>query len=311
MQAAAGSAEIDLDRIMQELDQRTKKLPVQALRTVQAHRDLFIPRLIQSLEDAATKIAAGQEVAADSSFFALFLLTEFQAKEAWPAIRKAISVPGDGAFDLFGDAVTESLSRVLAVFLAESPDELDELIADRNLNEYVRWQATHTYLKFVRDGRITRDAAVDRLRGHLRNALATQDTTLTTGMVCDLIDYAPREAREEIQTAFQQGLVDQGMVDLKTVERYIAEGDAHFQRSLERCDPTGIEDTVNELGHWAGFQEPPPRRNVPAPHVRDDVDDRDRAFSPTTIVNDEPRVGRNDPCPCGSGKKYKKCCGAA
>ena len=23
------------------------------------------------------------------------------------------------------------------------------------------------------------------------------------------------------------------------------------------------------------------------------------------------KVGRNDPCPCGSGKKYKKCCGAA
>ncbi|WP_143821102.1 SEC-C metal-binding domain-containing protein [Motiliproteus sp. MSK22-1] len=22
----------------------------------------------------------------------------------------------------------------------------------------------------------------------------------------------------------------------------------------------------------------------------------------------EPKVGRNDPCPCGSGKKYKKCC---
>jgi uncharacterized protein YecA (UPF0149 family) len=31
-------------------------------------------------------------------------------------------------------------------------------------------------------------------------------------------------------------------------------------------------------------------------------------------VNNEPRVhtkvGRNDPCPCGSGRKYKKCCGA-
>ena len=24
----------------------------------------------------------------------------------------------------------------------------------------------------------------------------------------------------------------------------------------------------------------------------------------------KPDVGRNDPCPCGSGKKYKKCCGA-
>lgn len=28
-----------------------------------------------------------------------------------------------------------------------------------------------------------------------------------------------------------------------------------------------------------------------------------------TIRNDEPKVGRNDPCPCGSGKKYKQCCG--
>jgi hypothetical protein len=28
-----------------------------------------------------------------------------------------------------------------------------------------------------------------------------------------------------------------------------------------------------------------------------------------TIRREEPKVGRNDPCPCGSGKKYKKCCG--
>jgi hypothetical protein len=30
-----------------------------------------------------------------------------------------------------------------------------------------------------------------------------------------------------------------------------------------------------------------------------------------TYRREEPRVGRNDPCPCGSGKKYKKCCGRA
>ena len=29
----------------------------------------------------------------------------------------------------------------------------------------------------------------------------------------------------------------------------------------------------------------------------------------TTVVNNEPKVGRNDPCPCGSNKKYKNCCG--
>jgi len=29
----------------------------------------------------------------------------------------------------------------------------------------------------------------------------------------------------------------------------------------------------------------------------------------TPMTRDTPKIGRNDPCPCGSGKKYKKCCG--
>jgi preprotein translocase subunit SecA len=29
-----------------------------------------------------------------------------------------------------------------------------------------------------------------------------------------------------------------------------------------------------------------------------------------TVVRKDKKVGRNEPCPCGSGKKYKKCCGA-
>ncbi|MDD3448692.1 MAG: YchJ family protein [Gammaproteobacteria bacterium] len=35
-----------------------------------------------------------------------------------------------------------------------------------------------------------------------------------------------------------------------------------------------------------------------------------RLAAPETVRRDAPKVGRNDPCPCGSGKKYKKCCGA-
>ncbi len=30
---------------------------------------------------------------------------------------------------------------------------------------------------------------------------------------------------------------------------------------------------------------------------------------PQTVLRESPKVGRNDPCTCGSGKKYKKCCG--
>jgi len=48
----------------------------------------------------------------------------------------------------------------------------------------------------------------------------------------------------------------------------------------------------------------PPRAQQPARVGGDDA-------TPKTVRRDEPKVGRNDPCPCGSGKKYKKCHGAA
>ncbi len=31
-------------------------------------------------------------------------------------------------------------------------------------------------------------------------------------------------------------------------------------------------------------------------------------LNPSPITRSEPKIGRNDPCPCGSGRKYKKCC---
>jgi preprotein translocase subunit SecA len=49
---------------------------------------------------------------------------------------------------------------------------------------------------------------------------------------------------------------------------------------------------------------PQPQQQQPARVGGDDA-------IPKTIRRDEPKVGRNDPCPCGSGKKYKKCHGAA
>mgnify|MGYP006306055905 CR=1 FL=1 len=41
----------------------------------------------------------------------------------------------------------------------------------------------------------------------------------------------------------------------------------------------------------------------------EDISDLELLQTPVKTVNVEKKVGRNDPCPCGSGKKYKKCCG--
>ncbi len=63
-----------------------------------------------------------------------------------------------------------------------------------------------------------------------------------------------------------------------------------------------VEDDGTEDGSydfdWDGPEYPDdhPPAEVYAPAV------------PRTIRRDEPKIGRNDPCPCGSGKKYKKCC---
>ena len=55
-----------------------------------------------------------------------------------------------------------------------------------------------------------------------------------------------------------------------------------------------IRDFMNDTEAGANFE---------------DMDNIDDFFQPT-VFRDENKVGRNDPCPCGSGKKYKKCCGA-
>ena len=44
------------------------------------------------------------------------------------------------------------------------------------------------------------------------------------------------------------------------------------------------------------------------PDKPEDISDLEKLLNPPQIVKSE-KIGRNDPCPCGSGKKYKKCCG--
>jgi SWIM/SEC-C metal-binding protein len=44
------------------------------------------------------------------------------------------------------------------------------------------------------------------------------------------------------------------------------------------------------------------------PDKAEDISDVERALNPPEPVHSLPKVGRNDPCPCGSAKKFKKCC---
>ncbi|MDI6752648.1 MAG: SEC-C metal-binding domain-containing protein [bacterium] len=45
------------------------------------------------------------------------------------------------------------------------------------------------------------------------------------------------------------------------------------------------------------------------PDKPEDISNVERLLNPPEPVKAQVKVGRNEPCPCGSGKKYKKCCG--
>jgi uncharacterized protein YecA (UPF0149 family) len=42
-----------------------------------------------------------------------------------------------------------------------------------------------------------------------------------------------------------------------------------------------------------------------------EVDESDEPAKPALVTRQVPEIGRNAPCPCGSGNKYKRCCGTA
>ena len=46
------------------------------------------------------------------------------------------------------------------------------------------------------------------------------------------------------------------------------------------------------------------------PDEPENISDVERLQNPPDPLRAEPTTGRNDPCPCGSGNKFKKCCGA-
>jgi preprotein translocase subunit SecA len=72
------------------------------------------------------------------------------------------------------------------------------------------------------------------------------------------------------------------------------------------------EDALTLMLHINVQKAPPERRVAPAQHLREGRGSDGNAQAPAkkAPVKTDKIVGRNDPCPCGSGKKYKNCCGA-
>ena len=127
-------------------------------------------------------------------------------------------------------------------------------------------------------------------------------------LVGDLADLADSQARTLIKQAFAEKLVDEFWIDEKFV-------DDQYRRGAEAPQPPldWLEDYRERYEqHIEDMNRPePPRRpsyQPSRPMAYSESTDRPAPVSQQeTIRNIGPKLGRNDPCWCGSGKKYKKC----
>lgn len=306
------SLELELDEIIAAIDAPFGDLPVQAIRAAEKRRDQIIPGLVQLIERGIQEAREGRKPERNGPFFAFFLLIEFRAAEAFETIVRAVSLPGDLSLELFGDAIHEALPFALPAMADRRLDEVLTLIRNRELNEYVRWALQRGLVFLVAGGLRSREEIVGHLRAILIEAIENEDYEGVLAAVDSLHELYPEEAYDDIKRAYDLGLVDEFMIGLEDFERQFARGRDHVLQQLQE-KPVYIEDTVEMLQHWAAFR---PREPKPAVHPTPRTHSPRPVSPPLPEQNPmersiESRVGRNEPCPCGSGKKFKKCCGSA
>ncbi len=100
--------------------------------------------------------------------------------------------------------------------------------------------------------------------------------------------------------------------DRKTVEKW-SRSTEWRRLEIVSCKAGGIDDAEGEVEFKADYTEKGKRRKHHEAAVFRKKDGRWYFFDAGApkieqYIRTSPKVGRNDPCPCGSGKKYKKCC---
>jgi uncharacterized protein len=216
--------------------------------------------------------------------------------------------PQDRVEDLLGDAITENLSRILLGLFDGDEQPLWELVTDRSVDQFVRKAALNAFTFLAFEGRIDRaafEAFLLRFDEARLTAADDDDVTwhawMTAVAVLGLTAAVPR-----VRAAFADGRIAPDWCDEDDFDELLK---AAIERPNDRtrleAERMGyIEDVVVALENFSEGDD------------ADDnlFDDEGEAAWPSRPELGVPThnpyrdIGRNDPCPCGSGKKFKKCC---
>jgi len=275
------------------------RLPVEAIRAAQADRDAMVPIFLRTIDDF---LELQGPVDPNALFLIFHLLGEWREKSAYWSMAVFLRLPTEVLDAILGDCITETTHRVMAAVFDGDPDPLYQIIRDPEADEFVRAKMLQAIAMLTRRGELPRDAAAAFLRDCYAQLEPQKDCFVWSGWINAITWLGLTELKPLVHQAFLRGAVDPTWLTFRQFE-------ADLQYTVEHPDAEPLHsdgkltlfgETVAEMSGWACFKPKLPG---------DDVSDWGLGASLGMPHRDPLRkVGRNDPCPCGSGRKFKKCC---
>jgi hypothetical protein len=299
---------MEVDEIIGEFEWFDGKFKREAVEAAVARRDEITPELLLVLEEIADpELAAGLDDDGEymAHLYAMFLLAQFRETRAYPLVVKIALLPSDLLESLFGDCITESFGAVLASVCGGDLEGIQSIIENPDADEWVRGAALGGLVTLVAVGVKSREEILSYFATLFHGKLTDRNEIVWSDLVLYSTDlYAP-ELLGEIEQAYEQGLIDTMMITLNDVRDDLAQGEEWaLARLATNPHRRLIDDIVKAMGWWASFNEDKTRRPQPLEAMNPWQDDIQTGYKRAAS-----KIGRNDPCPCASGKKFKKCCG--
>lgn len=289
-----------MQELIQDIEYIDGTFPELILQEIIKRKEEAIPFLLDILKKV---LKDPQEYTENDDYFghiyAAYLLAQFRVTKAYPIFIEILRLPDELPHELFGDVICEASSRILASIWGKEIMPIKELITDIELDVFIRGSAVMTLAILVLHGELPREDVMEYYRTLLTGGLPDNNTIIIAEVVSSCNNLYPGELMDEIRSAYLQELVDDSYIDLESVEETLALGKEQVLETYKKDTyHQYINDTIEELEGWACFHEDS--------FIDEDSIEDEYIYTPPVLKDYKP--GRNDPCSCGSGKKYKKCC---
>ena len=281
-------------------------LPREAMRWALDHWDEAAPGLLGVLERFADGTDRSEE-AANAAFFILHLAGERRERRAFAPLCR-LAKDAEAIEAVLGDGVTTTLKGILISTYDGDLDALKGVIEAEGADEYVRAGALEVLAYLAATGRAAREEAEAYLL-RLYDALRPQHASFVWYGWTSAVALLGLEAMSEVvRQAFARGLIDPMVTNHDLFRRDLGRtlADPERMAGFRHDKIAPLEDATGELAGWYAFSDA--AKQDRARQIACEVAGIEPRAPRSPAGNPLKGVGRNDPCPCGSGRKFKKCC---